>query len=313
MVIVMKTDFDYYIDEFCHYLLIERTLSQKTIESYQLDIMQYTKYLRNTLNIKDINQIKKENINEFLSNLYDSNLKSNSISRKISSIKMFHRFLFLNHYTKENVSSFIVQPKLEKKIPNVLSIQEVDDLLNSFTENNAIELRNKTMVELLYSTGLRISELVNLNISDINLSMGYVKCHGKGNKERIIPVGEVAITLLQKYLRLSRNKLNIHYDNQVLFLSRNGLRITRQHFFKILKKHAAKINLKRNISPHKLRHSFATHLLANSVDIRYIQELLGHSDISTTQIYTHVNAKKLNEVVNHYHPRKKLNIKGDKK
>lgn len=316
-VITMKYDIDYLIDEFNHYLLIERGLSQNTIISYNNDIMQYSDYLRDTIQLTDINLIKRDHIIEFISHLHDINLKSKSISRKISAIKMFHKFLFLNNYISENVSSFIEQPKLKKSLPEVLSTQEIDALLNSFTEETAIDLRNKTMVELMYSTGLRVSELVNLNIEDIHLSMGFLKCRGKGNKERIIPIGEVAIKILEKYLTYARGKLNLHYDNQVLFLNRNGLRITRQVFWRILKTQANKINLTRNLSPHKLRHSFATHLLENQVDIRYIQELLGHSDISTTQIYTHVNSKRLNNVINDFHPRKNIHalkeVKGDKK
>jgi len=312
----MKYDIDFLIDEFNNYLLIEKSLSQNTISSYNRDIIQYTGYLKTVLDITDIHMIKRDHIIEFISSLYDLKLKPKSISRKISAIKMFHKFLFLNNYIKENVSSFIELPKLETSLPDILSTHEIDILLNSFTEENATELRNKTMVELMYSTGLRVSELVNLNIEDIHLTMGFIKCRGKGNKERIIPMGEVAIHLLEKYYLRARGELNIHFDHQILFLNRNGLRMTRQSFWKVLKVHAQKVDLIRSLSPHKLRHSYATHLLENNVDIRYIQELLGHSDISTTQIYTHVNSKKLNDVMTLYHPRKDILIKepkGEKK
>ncbi len=302
---LMKYDIDHLIDEFCNYLLIERGLSQNTISSYNIDILQYREYLENSSNITDVTKITRQDVINFLSHFYDLKLKQKSISRKISSIKMFHKFLFLNNYISENVSSFIEQPKLEKTLPAFLSKQEVNALLNSFTENTVLNLRNKTMVELMYSTGLRVSELVNLNIEDIHLSMGFLKCTGKGNKERIIPMGDVAAKLLEKYLALSRPKLNIHYDNQVLFINRNGLRMTRYSFWRLLKIQAKKINLSNDLSPHKLRHSFATHLLDNHVDIRYIQELLGHSDISTTQIYTHVNSQKLNEVIKQYQSKRK--------
>lgn len=311
MVLKMKNDVNLLIDEFLNYLLIERGLSQNTILAYNKDIIQYSDYLSETLTISDMIEVKRENIIEFLSYLYDLNLQSKTISRKISSIKMFHKFLFLNHYLKENVSIFIEQPKIKMTIPSVLSLQEINDLLASFSEKDTLSLRNKTMVELMYSTGLRVSELVNLNIEDIHLSMGFLKCKGKGSKERIVPIGEKALHILKKYLSTSRTKLNINYDNQILFLNREGMRISRQSFWKILKEHAKIINLPRNISPHKLRHSFATHLLENNVDIRFIQELLGHSDISTTQIYTHVNSKKLNDVVVKYHPRGQ--IEGDNK
>ncbi len=306
----MKNNINLYIDEFLNYLLIERGLSQNTILAYNKDIIQYSDFLFKNLAITNMKEVKRENIIEFLSNLYDLNMQSKTISRKISAIKMFHKFLFLNHYLKENVSVFIEQPKIKKTIPTVLSLQEINDLLASFPENDILSLRNKTMVELMYSTGLRVSELVKLNIEDIHFSMGFLKCNGKGSKERIVPIGEKALKILKKYLNTAREKLNINYDNQILFLNREGMRISRQGFWKVLKEHAAMINLSKNISPHKLRHSFATHLLEKNVDIRFIQELLGHSDISSTQIYTHVNSKKLNEVVERYHPRGK--VEGDK-
>lgn len=307
----MSHNFDYYIDEFCQYLLIERTLSQNTVSSYNRDILQYTEFLMTNLKIFDIKEIKPDHINSFLSSLYDLSLKSKSIARKISSIKVFHKFLFLNNYVHENVSSFIEQPKLEKGLPLVFSLEEIELLLNTFSEVKPTALRDKTMVELMYSTGLRVSELVNLNIEDIHLSMGFLKSRGKGNKERVVPIGEVALRLLEKYLTNARAKLNINYDNQILFLNQKGTRITRQAFWKTLKDHAALIGLQ-GFSPHKIRHSFATHLLENNVDIRYIQELLGHSDISTTQIYTHVDRKKLNTILKNFHPRNKNNNKGDK-
>lgn len=308
---MMNYDMDYLLDEFCSYLLIEKTLSKNTVNSYNGDIVKYFTYLKDKFNIDDLNKVELDHINEYLAHLHDLNMKANSISRKISAIKMFHKFLYLNNYINVNVSSFIKQPKLDKELPIVFSIEEIDALLNSFDDNNILDIRNKTMVELMYSTGLRVSELVNLNIEDIHLSMGFLKCQGKGNKERIIPIGEVALSLLEHYIRFVRDKLNINYDKQILFFNRNGKRLSRQAFWQILRNQAKKINLNR-LSPHKLRHSFATHLLENDADIRYIQELLGHSDISTTQIYTYVNSKKLNEVINTFHPRnKKSNIEGD--
>ncbi|MDF2699303.1 MAG: xerD [Haloplasmataceae bacterium] len=294
---------DSYIDEFNNYIIIERGLSKNTIASYNVDLMQYSNYLTDELEINDIKDLSRDDIINYLSHLYDLNLKPKSIARKLTAIKMFHKYLYMNNYLKENVSNFIEQPKLEKSLPIVISVSEVNALLASFTEDNEYELRNKTMVELMYSTGLRVSELVNLNIEDINLTMGFLKCNGKGNKERIIPVGERAIHLVDQYLKFFRKKLNINYDTEILFLNRDGTRLTRQMFWRILKEHAKNCNLHTEISPHKLRHSFATHLLENKADIRYIQELLGHSNISTTQIYTHINSKKLNDTVTYNHPR----------
>ncbi len=303
---------DNYIDEFCNYLIIEKTLSNNTVISYNKDIIQYCDYLQNKLGVTDIKAIKREHIIEFLSSLYDMGLKPKSIARKITSIKMFHKFLFLNNYINVNVSSFIELPKLEKDLPNVLSLPEIDALLETFSEENAVEFRNKTMVELMYSTGLRVSELVNLNIEDIHLSMGFLKCKGKGSKERIIPIGNKALKLLEKYLAFERETLNINYDKQILFLNRNGFRITRQAFWKILKEHLKKLNISSHASPHTLRHSYATHMLENQADIRYIQELLGHSDVATTQIYTHINTKKLNSIIDEFHPRNKIHLKDNK-
>lgn len=304
----MKDKFAYLLDEFCSYLLIEKALSNNTISSYNSDLLQYYHYLNEKFKIEDVNLIKIEHLNEFLAHLYDLNLKANTIARKITAIKMFHKFLYINNYLKENITAFVKQPKLDKDLPIVFSTEEIDLLLATFNDDDIYDLRNKTMVELMYSTGLRVSELVNLNVEDIHLSMGFLKCKGKGNKERIIPIGEIASALLENYLQNVRDKFNIHYDRQALFLNRNGRRITRQAFWQILKKHAQKANLSK-LSPHKLRHSFATHLLENDADIRYIQELLGHSDISTTQIYTNVNTKKLNEVITSFHPRNKINNK----
>lgn len=303
----MPKDFAYYIDEFGNYLLIERSLSPNTTSSYINDILQYCTYLEENYALNDLNLITKEHIINFLRYLYDCNLKTKTIARKISAIKMFHKFLFLNNYIKENVSSFIEQPKLEKELPIVYSVEEIDKLLATFNEDDILEFRNKTMLELMYSTGLRVSELVNLNIEDVHLSMGFVKCLGKGNKERIIPIGEVASKMLEKYLTEVRDKLNTNYDNKILFLNKNGTRISRQYFWKILKEKAQKIGLSSKISPHKIRHSYATHLLENKADIRYIQELLGHSNIATTQIYTHIDSKKLNDIINNFHPRNNTN------
>jgi integrase/recombinase XerD len=299
----MSNSIDHYIDEWMNYLYIERGMSRQTVAAYNLDIIQYTNYMVNVLGISQLQAITQDDIINFISHLTDRNLKPRTIKRKITSIKLFHKFLFLNHYLTENVSSFIEQPKNEQVLPEVFSIEEIDQLIQSFDESDPLTYRDKTMIELMYSAGLRVSEMVNLNLEDIHLSLGFIKCLGKGNKERVVPVGEQALSLLNHYITTIRPKLNKYYDPQSLFLNRYGKRVTRQFVHQVIKKHANQANLSDHLSAHKLRHSFATHLLENKVDIRYIQELLGHSNISTTQVYTHVNSKKLNEVVTDYHPR----------
>ena len=196
-----------------------------------------------------------------------------------------------------------MKPKEKKSLPTVLSVEQVDKLINSFDESDPLQLRNKTMTELMYSTGLRVSELVNLKLNDLHFTTQTLSCVGKGNKERIVPMGERAVSLLRRYIDEVRPKLNKRLEPQILFLSSKGTQLTRQAVWKLLKEQLKICGLNPNISPHQLRHTFASHLLENQVDIRYIQELLGHSDISTTQIYTHVDTKTLNEVVNLYHPR----------
>ena len=262
--------------------------------------------MESALNIEHVKTVTRDDIINYLSSLYDKGLKSSSVSRNISAIKTFHKFLFLSNYSETNPGSFVEQPRKRKIIPKVLALNEVETLISSFSTDNILGLRNKTMVELMYSTGLRVSELVNLNIEDLNLGMGFIKCVGKGRKERIIPIGCQASNLIREYLEKGREKLNLYKDKQILFFNRWGHRISRQGFWKILKRHAVICNLSKKISPHNLRHTFATHLLKNDVDIRYIQELLGHSNISTTQIYTKVETKKLQKVINTHHPRGKI-------
>lgn len=291
------------IEQFHEYLMVERGLSLNTIEAYTRDVKQYLQYLSNELRVTDVRNIKKDHVHTFVASLYDENLSATSVSRKISSIRLFHKFLFINGYVDENLIGYITKPKEKKKLPDILSIAEVDKLINSFDESDILGFRNKTMVELMYATGLRVSELINLKVSDIHLNRQTLRCLGKGSRERIIPIGERAIRLLERYINDIRPKLNKTLDPQTLFLSHNGHKLTRQSFWQMLKDQLKVCGLNPNISPHQLRHSFASHLLENEADIRYIQELLGHSDISTTQIYTHVNTKTLTDIVNRFHPR----------
>lgn len=283
------------------YLLTEKHLSDNTITSYILDIYKYLMFLEKK-SIKDPIKIKKEDVILYLSYLDKDKYSIYSVVRKISSLRVFHHYLEKTYHIKD-IMNDIDNPRFYKKIPNVLSIEEVDKLL-SFPLNNAFDYRNKAMLELMYATGLRVSELTNLELTNIDLDNKFVRCFGKGNKERIIPIGEVALKYLKIYLDDYRDTLKKTYLCDKIFLNNHGKAITRQGFLKILKTIAKNVGIDKNITPHTLRHSFATHLLNNGADLRSIQIMLGHSNLSTTQIYTTINNDTLHENYNLYHPRK---------
>ena len=283
------------------YLLTEKHLSDNSISSYLLDIYKYLLF-QEKKNIKDPIKIKKENIIDYLGYLDKEKYSIYSVVRKISSLRIFHHYLE-NTYHIKDVMNDIDNPRFYKKIPNVLSIEEVEKLL-SFPLDTAFDYRNKAMLELMYATGLRVSELVNLDMTNIDLDTSIVRCFGKGSKERIVPIGEVALKYLKIYLNDYRDSLKKTYLCDKVFLNNHGKAITRQGFLKILKQIAKKVGIDKNITPHTLRHSFATHLLNNGADLRSIQIMLGHSNLSTTQIYTTINNDTLHENYNLYHPRK---------
>lgn len=291
-----------YLIEYEMYITTELGLSKNTCDNYLKDISNYLNYLTKYRKCQEPSDITVNDIRAYLATLKRKNLSSSSLSRKLSSIKSFHTFLVKFHYTNQNVAKLITNPKKEKKLPVVLSLEEVDNLLATFTEDTPLELRNKTMVELTYSCGLRVSELINLKFSSVHLQMGIIDVVGKGNKERIVPMGSKAIELIKKYLEFGRPKLASPRPNDFLFLNHNGEQMTRQMFFIVIKEKAKVAGIQKPISPHKLRHSFATHLLERGLDLRLIQELLGHADISTTEIYTHINSAKIREVFESSHP-----------
>lgn len=294
-----------YLIEYEMYITTELGLSKNTCDNYLKDNEDYLKYLMKYRNVSDPKDISANDIRSYLVTLKRKNLTSSSISRKLSSIKSFHSFLVKFHYSNQNVAKTITNPKKEKKLPTVLSLEEVDALLATFNESTPLELRNKTMVELTYSCGLRVSELINLKLSSIHLQMGIIDVVGKGTKERIVPIGNKASELIKRYLEFGRPKLASPRINDYLFLNHNGEQMTRQMFFIIIRDKAKEANITKAISPHKLRHSFATHLLERGLDLRLIQELLGHSDISTTEIYTHINSTKIKDVFENSHPHAK--------
>ena len=284
-----------YIDEFIDYLRFEKKYSENTIESYKRDLSKINLYLK-----KDFTKLKKIDIQKYIQNL-SKNESSNTISRTISTLKSFYKFLEINKYTNTNPLTTIINPKLTRKLPKVLSEEEIDKLLE-INLNNDFDYRNKAMLELMYSSGLRVSELINLMVNDIDLDNSVVRIFGKGSKERIIPLNDYAIDALKEYILYHRPKLFKQKENNYLFLNNHGKQMTRQGFFKILKNIAKEKQIKTEFSPHTLRHSFATHLLKHGADLRSIQELLGHSDISTTQIYTHITNEMLEKNYHEYHP-----------
>lgn len=289
--------------EYQHYLVSEKMKSENTVKSYSSDLRNYLYYLSEKLNIDDPNDITIEAIKKFLAYLKKLGYSSTSSSRALSSIKSFHKFLFLERRTKTNPAINLASPKLDKKLPTVLSIDEVLKLLDSLDDSTPYNLRNHAMIELVYATGLRVSELVNLKLNNLRLTNKVISTIGKGNKERIIPINDYANKILRKYLIEARPKLVISSKDQgYVFLNNQGTAISRQSFFLLLKDLAKKAGITKEISPHTLRHSFATHLLEAGTDLRLIQEMLGHEDISTTQIYTHLNNQKLKEIYKGAHP-----------
>jgi len=288
------------IDEYINSLITEIHLSKNTKESYNNALSKYQEYL-NRKHINKITDITRKDITDFLELLKRRNLKAQTIAHYLTVIKNYHRFLIQNEYIKENVAKSIERPKVAKKLPNVLTVDEVTKLLD-INGTTAFDIRNKCMLELLYGTGLRISELLNLTLNDIDTINATVRCIGKGDKERIVPINDYIIESLHNYLNV-REELLKNKTTKELFLNRNGDKLTRKGFFKILKKLLLEKGLNPNISPHTLRHSFATHLLEYGADLRVIQEMLGHSDISTTKIYTHITNNKIREDYNNYHPR----------
>lgn len=285
------------IDEFMRYLLIDKGYSKNTIESYKRDLQNFLEFNKN----KNIKDITSENLKKYVKCLNDENLNQKSIARNISSIKSFYKFLSINKYIENNPSDTLFLPKIKKNLPSVITEEEVLKLLDIKTTDN-FSYRNKTMLELMYATGLRVSELINLKLQDVDLSQDIIRTFGKGSKERVIPIGDYAKEYLEEYIYKYRSSLLKIENSEYLFLNNHGKQMTRQGFFKIIKKIAQEQGITKEISPHTIRHSFASHLLKYGADLRTIQELLGHSDISTTQIYTHITNEELKKNYNDFHP-----------
>ena len=285
---------DKLIEDFLRYLLIDKGYSKNTISSYKIDLDRFNDYFNN----KNINDIDSNDLKNYIKSL---DLNEKSISRTISCLKSFYKFLIIEKVIKDNPTDGLYMPKVKKSLPNIMSVEDVTKLLDIKLDDH-FSYRNKAMLELMYATGLRVSELVELKLNDVDFSDDIVRIMGKGSKERIIPMGDFAKTYLEEYIYNHRNLMLKGNNCEYIFLNNHGKKMTRQGFFKIIKKLASDVGISTEISPHTLRHSFASHLLKYGADLRTIQELLGHSDISTTQIYTHVANEELRKNYDEYHP-----------
>ncbi|WP_396211313.1 site-specific tyrosine recombinase XerD [Flavobacterium sp.] len=293
-----------YIKSYQSYLKLERGLSKNTIENYSFDIERLCSFLeQNAINVSPI-KITEETVQQFIYSV-SKEVNARSQARIISGLKSFFSYLIFEDYRNDNPLELLEAPRIGRKLPDTLAIQDIDNLIAAIDLSSNEGERNRAMLETLYGCGLRVSELVNLKISDLFFEEGFIKITGKGNKQRFVPVGN----LTQKYIEIYKNSIRVHLPIQkghedTLFLNRRGRQLTRAMIFTIIKELALKIDLKKNISPHTFRHSFATHLLENGADLRSIQLMLGHESITTTEIYVHLDRKHLTQIMNTFHPRK---------
>ncbi|AEV68116.1 site-specific tyrosine recombinase XerD [Acetivibrio clariflavus] len=287
--------------KFLTFLEKDKRLSLNTLQSYRRDIEQYITYL-SEMKIHNITNTNKTTVIAYLLHLQKKGRATSTISRNLASIRSFYQFLTKNGVISSDPTEDLESPKVEKKLPQILSTKEVELLLEQPKCDDLKGYRDKAMLELLYATGIRVSELICLNVSDVNLDMGFIRCN-KGNKERMVPIGSASIQALNEYLTKSRNLLIQRSDEKALFVNVNGKRLTRQGFWKIIKQYKNQAKINKDITPHTLRHSFAAHLLENGADLKSIQEMLGHSDISSTQVYAQIAKNRIREVYKKTHPR----------
>ena len=285
------------------YLQVELGMSQNTILGYVSDVSEFMRFVDENDSIKSITDINQQTILDYLCKLLDTNISKKSQARFISSMRSFYRFLLLDDAVKENPMDVIELPKLGKHLPNVLTVEEVEKILDSVDLSLPNGHRNRAILETLYGCGLRVSELINLKLSDIYFDDGFVRVFGKGSKERLVPIGAPAIKQIKFYLSHDRNKIKPKKENEdIVFLNNRGAKLTREMIFIIVKEQTAIAGVDKKVSPHTFRHSFATHLIQNGADIRIVQEMLGHESIMTTEIYTHIDRNMLRNVIEKYHP-----------
>lgn len=290
------------LDQFLNYLQVERGLAKNTLEAYGRDLASYVGFLQEG-GIKSPDRISQQLVSGFLSECKNAGLSSRSRARILSALRGFHRFLLNEKYCQLDPVALIEAPRIEQSLPKLLSQKEVECLLLAPRGNTPLALRDRAMLEVLYATGMRVSELVGLSLGDLKLDIGCVNVFGKGGKQRLVPMGVVALEILQDYLHNGRLLLQKDLITELLFLNRRGKGLSRQGFWKNLKRYALEAGIRQDVYPHMLRHSFATHLLENGADLRAVQAMLGHADISTTQIYTHVIQERLKQVHRQFHPR----------
>ncbi|KAA8446715.1 site-specific tyrosine recombinase XerD [Weissella paramesenteroides] len=288
--------------DYLHYLTVERGLSANTKHSYQQDLVQFFQYLI-AEKYDTLTAVDRFTIMAFLGQLEQKGKSRNTIIRMVSTLRKFFEFVQMNNLITSNPMDQVDSPKKAQHLPAVLTLEEVEALLQVPDTNTPLGLRNRTILEVMYATGLRVSELVNLRLDNLHLDLGLIQTIGKGDKERIVPIGDVAVKWLENYLNNSRPLLGKQQDPHVIFLNDHGHQLTRQGVWKLIKQWVKQAGITKDVSPHTLRHSFATHILENGADLRIVQELLGHADISTTQIYTHISNKRLTEVYEKAHPR----------
>lgn len=299
----MLSDNQILIDEFLQMLYLEHGLSDNTVAAYRTDIRKFCDYLSTVEDAKlSLSEVAAEHIQRYVHFRHDKGLSHRSTSRSLSALRAFYAAQIAGGLRKDNPLSQITNPKLTVDLPSTLTEGQVDALLDEPNIDDPIEMRDRAMLETLYATGLRVTELISLQLSQVSLTQGVVRVTGKGNKERLVPLGEAAVEQLEHYMRVARPEL-LQTTSDIVFPSRRGVKMTRQTFWHRIKLYAKRAGIRSKLSPHTLRHAFATHLLNHGADLRVVQMLLGHSDLSTTQIYTHVAKERLQAIVGAHHPR----------
>ena len=296
---------DFPLEEFLNYLSVEKGLANNSIEAYRQDLTHYGEFLSQK-KVQDLGRVKRDEIMQFLLSEKDRGLETSSLARRLVAVKLFHRFLFKEGRLREDITSTLESPRIWKKLPQFLTLPEMEKFLQIPFAKNAAGVRDKSLLELLYATGMRVSEVVGLRKEDVNLESAFLKCRGKGEKERIVPLGQVAIDSLKAHLKNGEHKASARRrasPGEFIFEGSKGKPLTRQRIWQLIRKYAQLAGIRKRITPHTFRHSFATHLLERGADLRIVQELLGHADISTTQIYTHVSRDHLKSVHARFHPR----------
>lgn len=298
------------LEQFLAYLAVERGLSGNTTAAYRTDLEQFVHFI-NERGINAWNTVSRDDLVSFLIYLKEKRYATSTVARRTAAMKSFFDYLVSEGHVGSNPTEHLDSPKVDRFLPKAVTVNQIDELLElPLTTGGPEGLRDKAMLELLYATGMRVSELVALNVHDVDMTAQHIRCIGKGNKERLLPIAGTSVTALEEYLDMARGQIGRNGDDQALFLNHRGKRLTRQGFWLILKGYAEQLGL-HDLTPHTLRHSFATHMLNNGADLRSVQELLGHASISTTQIYTQVSTDRLHKVYDKAHPRAKVEAEAE--